>query len=136
MRKLALFLLLVSSIVHAAAGMADRFDEHQHWVFPAYAYCLLFGIIILLGLFIAMLVYKDRIETVTDRISSYLKKHPFGAILFIGVSLTIPVGIMGSVSWEILWFFAIFPFLGMLGLFPAVLLCKYPKEKYSSRLFI
>ncbi len=130
MKNILLFLLLsVQTLVFAASGMADRFYMHREWIFPAYAYCLLFGIIILLGLFIASLVYKGRIVSITDRISNYLKMLPFLAILFTGVSLAIPLGILESVLCEILWFLAFYPILGLLGLFPIILISKSTREK-------
>ena len=138
MKNILLFLLLsIPTLVFAASGMADRFYTYREWIFPAYAYCLLLGIIILLGLFIATLVYKDTIETVTDIISSYMKMHPIGAILFTGAVLAIPLGIISSVAWVALGFLYIHLTLGLLVIYPIILSIKCIRENlFLSQCFV
>ena len=128
MRKLALFVLLVPSIAYAAAGFADRYYDHKKWIFPAYAYCLVFGLIVLLGWCITSLIYKTKIRRISERISAYLKKSPLLAIAFTGILLAIPIGIIGAVSWEIIWFLSIFPFMGLMVAFPIILVNKRFRE--------
>ena len=129
MKKVTLLILLTPAIVHAAAPFVDQFYIYRHWLFPAYAYCLLFGIIILLGLFITTLIYKDKIRTVTERISNYMKQHPFWAILFTGAILAIPLGIICSVCYEILWFISFHLILGLLIIYPIILSIERVREK-------
>lgn len=129
MRKLALLLLLVPSIAFGAAGFADKYYEHQQWIYPAYAYCLLFGLIVLFCLFIISLRYKTKTRHMSEQISAYLIQHKIFAIVFTGVLLAIPIGIIGAVSWEIIWFLSIFPFMVLMVAFPIILVNKRIREK-------
>lgn len=129
MRKLALLLLLVPSIAFAAAGFADSYNYHQRWIFPAYAYCLVFGLIALLVLFIMSLICKTKTQHISENISTYLIEHKIIAIVFTGILLAIPIGIIGAVSWEIIWFLSILPFIGLIVAFPLVLVNKRFREK-------
>ncbi len=129
MRKLALLLSFVPSIAFAAAGFADAYNDHQRWIFPAYAYCLVFGLIVLLVLFILSLICKTKTRQILEHISVYLKRHRILAIVFTGVVLAIPIGIIGAVSWEIIWFLSIFPFMGLMVAFPIILVNKRFREK-------
>lgn len=129
MRKLTLPLSFVPSIAFAAAGFADAYNDHQRWIFPAYAYCLVFGLIVLLVLFIMSLICKTKTRQILEHISVYLKRHKILAIVFTGVVLAIPIGIIGAVSWEIIWFLSIFPFMGLMVAFPIILVNKRFREK-------
>lgn len=129
MRKLALLLLFVPSIAFAAAGFADAYNDHQRWIFPAYAYCLVFGLIVLLVLFIMSLICKTKTRHILEHISVYLIRHKILAIVFTGVVLAIPIGVIGAVSWEIIWFLSIFPFMGLMVAFPIILVNKRIREK-------
>lgn len=129
MRKLALLLLFVPSIAFAAAGFADAYYDHQRWIFPAYAYCLVFGLIVLLVLFIMSLICKTKTRQILEHISVYLIRHKILAIVFTGVVLAIPIGIIGAVSWEIIWFLSIFPFMGLMVAFPIILVNKRFRER-------
>lgn len=129
MRKFALFLLSVPSIAFAAAGFADRYYDHQQWIYPAYAHCLLFGLIVLFCLFIISLRHKTKTQHISEHISVYLIRHKILAIVFTGVLLAIPIGIIGAVSWEIIWFLSILPFMGLMVAFPIILVNKRIREK-------
>ena len=128
--RTALFIAICSlpSITFAAAGIADRFYDHRHWVYPAYVYCLLFGLIVLIGLLIAFLIMKNQVLDTVERISKYMKNRPMSAILFIGFLTAIPVGIISSVAWEIFGFISLYLYLILLGVFPVFLICKYQRE--------
>lgn len=52
MRYLSIALLLIPTPAFAAAGFADAYHDHQQWIFPAYFYCLIFGLLLLSELFI------------------------------------------------------------------------------------
>ena len=129
MRKLALSLLFVPSIAFAAAGFADAYNEHQRWIFPAYAYCLVFGLIALLVLFKMALIYQTKTQHISEHISEYLIRHKILAIVFTGVLLAIPIGIIGAVSWEIIMFLSMLPFMGFMVAFPIILVNKRIREK-------
>lgn len=135
MRKFALFLLSLPSIAFAAAGFADAYYDHQQWIFPAYAYCLVFGLIILFCLVSVSLIYKTKTRNISKNISAYLIKHKTLAIIITGILLAIPIGIIGSVSWEIIWFLSVFPFMGLMVIFPIILINKRFREKYWLSLF-
>ena len=135
MRKIALFLLSLPSIAFAAAGFADAYYDHQKWIFPAYAYCLVFGLIILFSLVTVSLIYKTKARYISEHISVYLIKHRIWAIIITGILLAIPIGIIGSVSWEIIWFLSIFPLMGLMVIFPIILINKSFREKYLLSLF-
>lgn len=128
MRKFALFLLSVPSIAFAG-GFADRYYDHQRWIYPAYAYCLVFGLIALLCLFILSLIYKTKTRHISEHISVYLIRHKILAIVFTGVLLAIPIGIIGAVSWEIICFLSMLPFMGFMVAFPIILVNKRIREK-------
>ena len=103
MRKLALLLLLVSSIAFAAAGFADAYNDHQRWIFSAYTYSLVFGLIALVVLFIKSLIYQIKTQHISEHISVYLIRHKILAIVCTGILLAVPIGIIGAVSWEIIY---------------------------------
>lgn len=129
MKKLALFLLFVPSIAFAASGFADAYSDHRRWIFPAYAYCLVFGLIVILSLFIISLIYKQKTRHITEQISAYLIRHQIFAIVFTGILLAVPIGIICAVSWEFIWFLSIFPFMCLMVAFPIILVNKRFREK-------
>lgn len=122
-------LLFVNLTAFSAAGFADAYHDHQRWIFPAYAYCLLFGLIILLVLVSMSLMFKTKTRYISEHISEYLIQHPPLAIVFAGILMAIPIGIIIAVSWEIVWFFAIFPVMILMVIFPIVLVNKRFREK-------
>lgn len=130
MRYLSLVLLFIPASTFAAAGFADGYNDHQHWIFPAYAYCLVFGLAFLLAWFIISLVWKSEVRRTSEAVTSYLRKHSILAIIFSGILLAIPIGIIGAVSWEIIWFLSIFPFIGLMVAYPLILVNKHFREKW------
>ena len=129
MKKYLCFLIFTPATAFAAAGFADAYHDHQHWIFPAYAYCLVFGLITLLLLAGASLIWKAKTQTFALRISSYLVDHKIAAIIFTGLLLAIPIGIIGNVLWEIIWFLSILPVLCMMVAFPLILVNRKFREK-------
>lgn len=131
MRKF-IFTSLVSipSLIFAAAGIADRFAEHQKWIFPAYANCLKFGLLILISMFIVTLIYKEQTQAILGRVSHYMINRPIIAIIFSGFLLAIPIGLICAILWEVLWVFAIFPVMGLMIIFPIIPASKRLREKY------
>lgn len=135
MRKLIIFLLAVPLIAFAAAGFADAYYDHRRWIFPAYAYSLVLGLIVLFGLVTTSLIYKTKTRYISEHISTYLIKHRILAITITGILLAIPIGIICSVSWEIIWFLSVFPFMGLMVIFPIILINNRFREKYLLSLF-
>ena len=90
MRYLSIALLLIPTPAFGAAGFADAYHDHQQWIFPAYFYCLIFGLLLLSGLFIISLICKTKTQEITSAISSYLIRHRILAIIVTGVLLAIP----------------------------------------------
>lgn len=129
MRFLAVTLLLIPAPAFAAAGFADAYHDHQQWIFPAYSYCLTFGLLFLFGMFTISLIRKTKIQETISAISSYLIRHRILAIIVTGVLLAIPLGIIGSVSWEIIWFLSILPGLALMIAFPICLVNRNFREK-------
>lgn len=131
-KTITLFLICIMSTFNcnAAAGFADAYHDHQQWIFPAYFYCLLFGLLILFGMFIISLICRTKIQKITGAISCYLIRHRMLAITVIGVLLAIPLGIIVSVSWEIIWFLSILPCLVLMVAFPICLVNRHFREKY------
>lgn len=123
---------LITSVVncYAAAGFADAYHERQQWIFPAYFYCLIFGLVILFGMLIISLMCRTKTQEITGAISSYLISHRILAIIVAGVLLAIPLGVIGSVSWEIIWFLSIIPALALMLAFPMSLVNRTFREKY------
>lgn len=130
MRYLSIALLLIPTPAFAAAGFADAYHDHKQWIFPAYFYCLIFGLLLLSGLFIISLICKTKTQEITSAISSYLIRHRILAIVVTGVLLAIPLGIIGSVSWEIIWFLSILPALALMLAYPMSLVNRSFREKY------
>lgn len=129
MRFLAVTLLLIPAPAFAAAGFADAYHDHQQWIFPAYSYCLTFGLLFLFGMFTISLIRKTKTQETISAISSYLIRHRILAIIVTGVLLAIPLGIIGSVSWEIIWFLSILPGLALMIAFPICLVNRNFREK-------
>lgn len=129
MRFLAVTLLLIPAPAFAAAGFADAYHDHQQWIFPAYSYCLTFGLLFLFGMFIISLICKTKIQETISAISSYFIRHRILAIIVTGVLLAIPLGIIGSVSWEIIWFLSNLPGLALMIAFPICLVNRNFREK-------
>lgn len=130
MRKFTTPFVLIPTAAFAAAPLADSFYNHRHWIFTAYAYCLVFGLIILFGLFLATIVWKSKTKTLTEMISQYFIKHRVLAIIFTSILLTIPIGIAVAVLWELIWFLSILPFMGLMIAYPLILGNRHFREKW------
>lgn len=119
--KVATFFLLTSLFCFGKAGFADAFFDFQAWVYPAYLTCLIIGLCILALL--AFLAWRFRIRTnrIFTKASEYLRTHRLLGVLVAGVLLVIPLGIAMSVLGQLIWFFAILPFIGIFFSFPFVL---------------
>lgn len=130
MRKITIILLTLPAIAFAAAGFVDDYYDHRRWILPAYEYCLVFGLVLLLGMFIITLICKTKTQEITEVISSYLIRHQILAIIATGVLLGIPLGIMGSVSWEIISFRSIVPLLVLMIALPISLVNRNFREKW------
>ena len=130
MRKLSILLLFMPAIAFADAGFADSYREHRHWIFTAYSYCLIFGLALLLGIFILSLIYRTKTQKMTEEISSFLIRNPILAIIVTDLLLAIPLGIMGSVSWEIYSFMSMFPGAVLMAALPLCLVNRRIREKY------
>ena len=74
LRFSSLLLMMMPFSCYAAAGFADAYHDHQQWIFPAYSYCLIFGLLCLLGMFIISLIWKSKTQEITSSISFYLRK--------------------------------------------------------------
>lgn len=129
LRFSSLLLMMMPFSCYAAAGFADAYHDHQQWIFPAYSYCLILGLLCLLGMFIISLIWKSKTQEITSSISSYLIRHRMSAIMATGVLLAIPLGIIVSVSWEIIWFLSILPGLALMIAFPICLVNRNFREK-------
>lgn len=116
--------------LQAAAGFADAFNDRQHWIYPAYLYNLFFGVIVLLGLWSTTMIWKSRTKLISGNISVYLRDHPIMAIISVGLLLSIPFALCVSLMWEIIWFLSIIPTLGIIILFPFLLINKRCREKW------
>lgn len=130
MKDLAIALLLIPGSVFATAAFADAYYNHRNWIFPAYYYCLFFCLLLLFGMFIISLIYETKTQEITGAISYYLIRHRILAIIVTGVLLAIPLGIIGSVSWEIIWFLSILPALALMLAYPMSLVNRSFREKY------
>lgn len=129
MKDLAIALLLIPGSVFATAAFADAYYNHRNWIFPAYYYCLFFCLLLLFGMFIISLISETKTQEITGAISYYLIRHRILAIIVTGVLLAIPLGIIGSVSWEIIWFLSILPALALMIAFPLCLVNRRFREK-------
>lgn len=129
MRYFALVLLFIPAHAFAAAGFADAYHDRQQWIFPAYSYCLIFGLLLLFGMYAITLICKTKTRKFISSTSSYLIRHRIFAIIVTGVLWAIPLGIIGSVSWEIIWFLSILPCLALIIAFPICLVNRNFREK-------
>lgn len=130
MKYLAVAVLFIPVPAFAACGFADAYYDHRQWIFPAYFHCLVFGLIFLSGMYIMSLIYKTKTQEITKTISSYLLRHRMFAIMVTGILLAIPLGLIGSVSWEIIWFLCIYPALATMVAYPLGLVNRRFREKW------
>lgn len=116
-------------LAFAAAGIADRYADHQRWILPAYIYFFVFGLVIFFGLFAVSRVYKTKTREITGRVSAYLIRHRIKAIIVTGVLLAVPLGIIAAASWEVIWFLSVFPMLVLIFALPPLLVNRQFREK-------
>lgn len=126
MRKITIILLTLPTITFAFDGAYVR----RRWILPAYEYCFVFGLVLLLVMIIISLICKTKTQEITDVVSSYLIRHRILAIIVTGILLGIPLGIMGSVSWEIISFQSIVPLLALMIALPISLVNRNFREKW------
>lgn len=128
------FLLLICMCcclsVYAAAGFADAFNDRQHWIYPAYLYNLIFGVVAIVCLWTTTLIFKQKCKLIVENISTYFRFHPILAIVSMGILLSIPFGLCMSLLWEIFWFLAIIPSFGIIILYPCILANKRIRKKW------
>lgn len=89
-------------------------NNRLEWILTAYQYCSMFGLIILSLLFLATLLFKNKIRTATDNVARYLIQHPAVAIPTVGVLLSVAFIIVLDILKEV----AIIP-----GMFVCFFLC-------------
>lgn len=115
------FLLSLTTTGVAASPYADEFSEHNHWIFTAYAYCLIFGALFMLILYICALKRKSRANALIAKVSYWLNEHPQISIIIMGMLWAVPIGIISQITWDVLSFQSIFPFIMMAIAFPLLL---------------
>lgn len=120
---------MLSTKAFATAGFAERYHDHQYWMFPAYAYCLGFGLVILSILNILSLIFKIKVDESIGWAYTFLKGHPIFGIIVGGILWAILLGLSGIVSFEIINLLAIIPFLVIFLFFPLVLVYRKIREK-------
>lgn len=122
MKKITVFLFLsLPFLCFGRAGIADAFYDFQEWVFPAYLSCLILGAITFIVLTILAYRFRVAVKCWFSNKSAYFREHPFLGVIIAGLLLSIPVGIILSVLWQLLWFMAIIPFMGVVCSFPFLL---------------
>lgn len=130
-RLYAGFVLLAASLqTFARAGFADRLEDYRNWIFPAYEYCLVFGFVILVALFIITVVCKARTQATITSLCSALSGNKLLAIAVLGPLMAIPLGILICFLGEALLYLAALPLLGIFGFFPIVLLVREFRTKW------
>ncbi len=126
-------LLLGCGVCYGAAGVADAFDDHQQWMMPAYKYCSVFGITILLVLLMVSLIWKTKTNRMMCNLSNFLIRHRVLAIIITGLLWAIILGLWLDVMWGIYFYMALLPALAFMGLFPIILTNREIREKYLLR---
>lgn len=130
MKKYLSILTFTPATAFAAAGWADAFYSHQRWIFPVYAYCVSFGLLTLIALYIASLVYRIKIRELSMRVSGYLLHHKVLAIIFAGLMLAIPIGIITGALWDTFSILMLFPLMGLMTIFPFILIIRKFRENF------
>lgn len=121
-RKITILLFaLLPLISFAAAPWADNFMAERGWMYIAYKYCLIYGIIFFFILGGISLTFKNKINDLFTRFSGFLRQHWFFGLICCGLLLSIPVGFIASTFYFFFWFFAIVP-LGLLSLIFIIIL--------------
>lgn len=128
----AAIMSIIAMATYAAAPWADSFNNYRHWIFPAYLYNLIFGVVYLAALAVVCHVWRKPLNQAIGQACSYLKSSPSLAILSCGILLAIPLGILCGVLYQLLWFSAILPWLILMCIFP--LLLAY--GRFRNRIFL
>lgn len=99
----------------AAAGMADRFFSYREWIFPAYFYNFLFGIVSLAVLAVIFYFNRNKFVPKVEHFCNYLRSLPSLAIVLAGILVAVLLGILSNVLYLTLWFLSMIPlFVGMI----------------------
>lgn len=131
-----LLVLLITGITfalatYAYAGIYDRFNDFRHWIFPAYLYCLIFGVLFMVVFGGVAYAMRKRITPKLERLTQFLRKSPFWSIIVWGVLFAIPLGILGNVLYLIFWFL-VCDILGiLLIIYPVLLSSKHFRNACS-----
>lgn len=122
--------LSIYASAFATAGFAEHFYDHQHWIFPAYAYCLGFGLATLFIMITVSLLFKAKTRSVIRLASTFLKEHHIWGIIVAGTLWAIILGIIGDLLWELIWFLALVPLLVIMVCFPLGLSNRKIRENW------
>ena len=128
MKGLSLILLSVPAVAFATAGFAERHHEFEDWMFPAYKYCLIFGVISFLLLILISWFRRRRTQIVVLKISDFFICHKSMAIIFTGILMAISMGLVGIILWKTFWILALIPFMILWVTFPFCLVNRNFRE--------
>ena len=115
------------------APMVDKFNSLTRWLIPAYLYCLLFGIITLIGLIVISYLYKEKINHFYKQLSNYLRINPFTSVDLGGILLAIPLGLISGVLFRMYWFSAVGLILPLMLVFIVILSFGTLRNKIFNR---
>ena len=123
---------LTMGICYGASPMADSFSAYRGWLFIAYAYCTIFGLLIFTAFEIVINCssLKNAVKPRILQLTEYLRHHNVLAIIFYGILLALPFGIIIDAVFQALWFLSIFPVIGLLILFIILLPITYLRNRY------
>lgn len=119
-----LTLLTISSVAFAQAGIADRLYEYQAWIFPAYLYNLIFGVIFAVILTAFFFILRKPLNQTLSRACKYLESHSSISVVSIGILFSILLGLLCDTLYRLLWVIAIIPMSGLVLIYPFALSFK------------
>lgn len=133
-----LLILIVSALpmpAFALAPIADSFYNYRKWIFTAYKYNLIFGLVSLAMLTATFFIWKKKMRHIVNKFCDYLESHPSTAVVSCGLLLGIPIGILCGVMYQLSIDDIIFlPFLMIMYLLPVILLIRqYRNSLVNSR---
>lgn len=120
-RLLILIVSILPISVFAFAPMADSFYSYRKWIFTAYKYNLIFGLVSLAMLTATFFIWKTKMTHIVNKFCDYLESHTSMAVVSCGLLLGIPIGILCGVMYQCMWFIFFLPLLLMLIIFPIFL---------------
>lgn len=122
---------LTMGICYGASPMADSFSAYRGWLFIAYVYCTIFGLLIFTAFEIVINCssLKNAVKPRILQLTEYLRHHNVLAIIFYGILLALPFGIILDGIFQALWFIGIIPSLVLLFLFPILLSITYLRNR-------